>query len=103
MIAAIIITELLIVVKFDWDTITKPLPTHVTYGWILGFSFLLIFTVWKFYIFRDVKSDLPVESLESNGRLKNNVETRKYQNGATRNFNLRSRQSRIKQNQLKLE
>lgn len=98
MIAAIIITELLIVVKFDWETITKPLPTHVAYGWILGFSFLLIFTVWKFYIFRDVKSDLPIESSESNERLKNNIETRKYQNGATRGYVLRSRSKSNKSN-----
>lgn len=37
MILAIIITELLVAIKFDYETITKPIPQHIAYFWILGF------------------------------------------------------------------
>jgi phosphatidylserine synthase 2 len=37
MMIAIVITELLVTVKFDYETITKPLPKTIAYFWILGF------------------------------------------------------------------
>jgi len=37
MILAIIITEFLVAIKFEFETITKPLPQHIAYFWILGF------------------------------------------------------------------
>lgn len=96
MIIAIIITEFLIVVKFDFVTISKPLPPHVAVFWILGLITLIVWTIWKFYIYRDVKSDLPEksESLQSNGHSKSAM-LKKAQNGDNRNFNLRSR-SKVK-------
>lgn len=96
MIIAIIITEFLIVVKFDFETISKPLPPHVAYFWILGLLSLIIWTIWKFYIYRDVKSDLPEksENLQSNVQSKSTM-ARKAQNGDSRNFYLRSR-SKVK-------
>lgn len=98
--AAIIITEILIVIKFDFETISKPLPTHIAYAWILGLLFLIVFTVWKFYIYRDVKSDLPAsKKSRSNGYVKNHNESRPYQDGEMRNFNLRSRSKNAKKNQ----
>ncbi|XP_069133754.1 phosphatidylserine synthase 2-like isoform X2 [Argopecten irradians] len=60
LIAAIIITEALVSLKFDWKTLSKPLPTHVTLLWMCGFVGLVLLTVWKFYIYRDVKSDVPL-------------------------------------------
>ena len=50
--ATIILTEVLITVKFDWETITQPLPQHVSTMWIVGVALLIIWTVWHFYINR---------------------------------------------------
>ncbi|XP_013403377.1 phosphatidylserine synthase 2-like [Lingula anatina] len=50
MIAAIIITELLIVLKFDWQTVSKPIPFPVACFWILGIVGLFVYTIWKFYL-----------------------------------------------------
>jgi phosphatidylserine synthase 2 len=58
-IAAIIITEFLIVLKFDWNTVTKPLPQPIAIFWVLGLLCLVGWTVLKFYILKDVKHDIP--------------------------------------------
>ncbi|XP_052271614.1 phosphatidylserine synthase 2-like isoform X3 [Dreissena polymorpha] len=60
MIIAITVTELLIAIKFDAETLSKPLPTHIAYFWSLGFFCLVGYTIWKFYVKRDVKNDLEV-------------------------------------------
>ena len=49
---AIIVTELLICIKFGWATITKPLPRHIALWWVLGAALLLIYTVVKFYLLK---------------------------------------------------
>ncbi|XP_013777085.1 phosphatidylserine synthase 2-like [Limulus polyphemus] len=49
-ILAITLTEFLVIAKFDWETITKPLPTKITYVWILGIFGLLGWTIWKFLL-----------------------------------------------------
>lgn len=59
LIVAIVITELLIVIRFDWETISKPVPPPVSYFWIFGAIGLVLYTIWKFYIKRDVKNDVP--------------------------------------------
>ena len=64
LISAIIITELLVTIKFGWETISKPIPTLIAYFWILGFIGLVIYTIWKFYIVRDVKNDVVVDMTE---------------------------------------
>jgi len=64
LITAIIITELLITLKFDWATVTMPLPTHISLAWIVGLLSLLIWTVVKFYVFKDVKHDIPSVGIE---------------------------------------
>ncbi|GFT57127.1 phosphatidylserine synthase 2 [Nephila pilipes] len=46
---AIVITEFLVIAKFDYNTITKPLPTHIIYFWIFALCSLFIWTVWKFF------------------------------------------------------
>ncbi|KDR07745.1 phosphatidylserine synthase 2-like isoform X2 [Zootermopsis nevadensis] len=48
---AIISTEFLIVAKFDWETITKPIPSHIVLLWLVGLSSLIGWTVWRFFIF----------------------------------------------------
>lgn len=91
MIIAIIITEFLIVVKFDWKTISKPLPPHIAYFWILGLLLLIGWTIFKFYIYRDVKSDLPEKSETSNG---NPEPIQKSQNNGNRELRSRSKVSK---------
>ena len=49
---AIIVTEVLITLKFDWHTFTKPLPSHVVVGWIIGLAVLALWTIWHFYLQR---------------------------------------------------
>jgi len=49
---AIIVTELLICIKFGWATITKPLPRHIAMWWVLGATLLLTYTVVKFYLLK---------------------------------------------------
>ncbi|MEE6499376.1 hypothetical protein FKM82_003427 [Ascaphus truei] len=53
MVAAITVTEFLIVIKYDTYTITLPLPFYVTQCWILGILLVLIWTAWRFFI-RDI-------------------------------------------------
>ncbi|XP_074660680.1 phosphatidylserine synthase 2-like isoform X2 [Tubulanus polymorphus] len=53
--AAIIFTELLIIVKFDWELVTRPLPQHITIFWCVGLAVLFAWTIWKFYIKRDTR------------------------------------------------
>lgn len=64
---AIIITEVLITLKFDWNTFTKPLPRHITLFWVVGLAGLALWTVWYFYLQRllnhteqKLKADLPL-------------------------------------------
>ncbi|KAK6184097.1 hypothetical protein SNE40_006629 [Patella caerulea] len=66
LIAAIIITEFLIIAKFDWKTISKPLPRPIAAMWIVGLVGLVVYTIWKFYIKRDVKNDIPEEISNNN-------------------------------------
>ena len=49
---AIVVTELLICIKFGWSTITKPLPRHIALWWVLGAALLLVYTVVKFYLLK---------------------------------------------------
>ena len=48
----IVVTELLICIKFGWATITKPLPRHIALWWVLGAALLLVYTVVKFYLLK---------------------------------------------------
>ena len=50
--SALIITEMLVALKFDWDTITKPLPRPVAIVWIVGLTGLALWTLWHFYLQR---------------------------------------------------
>jgi multisubunit Na+/H+ antiporter MnhB subunit len=52
MLVAIIVTEVLITLKFDWETFTKPLPQHIALGWVIGLVGLALWTVWHFYLQR---------------------------------------------------
>ncbi|GFR70841.1 phosphatidylserine synthase [Elysia marginata] len=69
-IAAIIITELLISMKFDFEVMTKPIPTHMAIFWVVGLIGLVVWTMVKFYVLKDVKHDIP-EQESSKVKLKN--------------------------------
>jgi len=62
---AIIVTEVLITFKFDWQTFTKPLPGYVVVGWIIGLAALAIWTIWHFYLQR-LLTHTEVRSLAEN-------------------------------------
>lgn len=51
-VGAIIVTEILITLKFDWELMTKPLPKHIVFAWSFGLILLLMWTVWHFYLQR---------------------------------------------------
>lgn len=47
---SIVCTELLIVIKFGWDTVTIPFPRHVISMWVGFVVLLVLWTIWNFYI-----------------------------------------------------
>ncbi|KAG7278653.1 hypothetical protein CRUP_031948 [Coryphaenoides rupestris] len=53
LVAAITVTEFLIVVKYDPNTIMLPIPFFVTQCWFLGIFLILSWTLWRFFI-RDI-------------------------------------------------
>ncbi|THD22289.1 Phosphatidylserine synthase [Fasciola hepatica] len=52
MMMCIVITELLIILKFGWPVVTKPLPRHVTWFWLIALIGLALWTFWYFYVTR---------------------------------------------------
>ena len=50
--SAIALTELMIILKFEWNTVTKPLPRHISILWLTGLLALLTWTVHHFYLHR---------------------------------------------------
>ena len=69
---AIIVTEILITVKFDWNLITMPIPPHILKLWIIGFSVLLAWTIWHFYLQRLLWHTEQVSKNSPKKRPKNN-------------------------------
>lgn len=53
----IIMTELLICIKFGWATITKPLPRHIALWWVLGALILIGYTFVKVGVFYESYSE----------------------------------------------
>ena len=52
MLTIIILTELIICIKFGKETMTKPLPRHIALWWVLGAALLIIYTFVKFYLLK---------------------------------------------------
>lgn len=50
LVAAITVTELLIVVKYDPHTLTLSLPFYIAQCWTLGSVLVLTWTVWRFFL-----------------------------------------------------
>ena len=46
----IIFTELLIVLKFDWDVVTIPFPRHVAICWSIAITLFVLWIIWQFYL-----------------------------------------------------
>lgn len=53
----ILFTETLIVLKFDWETVTKPFPPNVAWCWIVFIIGLILWTIWQFSIKPLIHSD----------------------------------------------
>jgi phosphatidylserine synthase 2 len=51
-VAAILITEVLIVCKFDWETVTKPLPFPIVLLWTTIALGLVLWTLYQFWFKR---------------------------------------------------
>ena len=47
---SVIMTESMIVLKFGWNVLTIPLPTHVKYFWLTVLILYIAFCVWKFQV-----------------------------------------------------
>ncbi|CAL4090845.1 unnamed protein product, partial [Meganyctiphanes norvegica] len=47
---SIVCTELLLIIKFGWETVTIPFPRHVVILWILFIFTLILWTIWNFFI-----------------------------------------------------
>lgn len=50
MLISIIITELLIILKFDFAVVTKPLPKHIFLFWVGAIILLVLWTLWRFVL-----------------------------------------------------
>ena len=46
----IVFTEVLICLKFDWETITKPFPDDIALYWKIFLTGFVAWTLWQFYI-----------------------------------------------------
>lgn len=46
----VILTEALIVCKFDWELVSQPFPSHVIIGWSIFLTLLFIWMMWQFYL-----------------------------------------------------
>ncbi|KAL5007110.1 hypothetical protein ScPMuIL_015916 [Solemya velum] len=94
LVIAVIITEFLITIRFDWETISKPLPRHISMFWSIGLVSLLLWTLWKFYIKKDVKHDIPegdsLHTKHSPQRLQSDSRHR-FANGSFASGEVRSR------------
>ncbi|KAI8481704.1 Phosphatidylserine synthase 2 [Branchiostoma belcheri] len=55
--AAIVITELLIVMKFDLNLLLLPFPEHIWQCWVAAFVGIASWTVWRFFIRRNQKPE----------------------------------------------
>jgi len=51
-VAAIVITEVLIVCKFDWETVTKPLPFPIVLLWTSIAIGIVLWTIYQFWFKR---------------------------------------------------
>ncbi len=56
LVVIIVFTELMIVLKFDWETVTRPFPPHVSLFWLLFTICIVAWTIWHFYIKRAIYS-----------------------------------------------
>ncbi|GAB1292889.1 Phosphatidylserine synthase 2 [Apodemus speciosus] len=55
LVAAITVTELLIVVKYDPHTLTLSLPFYISQCWTLGSILVLTWTVWRFFLRKGIQ------------------------------------------------
>lgn len=52
LVLAVMVTEMLIAYKFDWETFTRPIPSRVSTMLMMGGLGLTLWTLWHFYLNR---------------------------------------------------
>lgn len=62
---SIIVTEFLVIAKFDFETITKPIPTHIKCFWIVALFVIILWTFWKFFYVPKFNSSKQLECSEA--------------------------------------
>ncbi|XP_033106106.1 phosphatidylserine synthase 2-like isoform X1 [Anneissia japonica] len=93
-ISAMILTEVLLVLKFDRELILKPFPSHIAVCWIIAFISLVAWTIYQFYIRPQfcAPEQEPVEiEYDSNDGEFSEVHTNSVGNGIKQNYHLRRR------------
>lgn len=60
---SIIITETMICIKFGWETVSLPFPTHVKVFWFVALSVYLIWSFWPLWKV-DITSEKPEDFYE---------------------------------------
>jgi phosphatidylserine synthase 2 len=60
----IITTEVLICLKFDWETVTKPFPPDIAFYWKIFGSILTLWTVWQFYVWPYINHKKHIKATE---------------------------------------
>lgn len=89
---AVVITEFLVIAKFDWETITKPLPLYVAYSWLIGIMLIVLWTVWNFFLCPKLQKSQEVLDNETE-HFTNKFEMNNENNSITNFPNLRLRKS----------
>ncbi|XP_040582315.1 phosphatidylserine synthase 2-like [Lepeophtheirus salmonis] len=60
---AVISTELLVCLKFGWDTMTKPIPKSILLWWLAGIVLIIFYTFVKFVILKPTRLPQPEKEL----------------------------------------
>ena len=59
---------MLIIFKFDWNLVTKPPPYHISILWIISITVLILWTIWHFFIYPELKVASNVKQVTSSGK-----------------------------------
>jgi phosphatidylserine synthase 2 len=71
----ILFTELMIVLKFDLELVSKPAPKHIIIIWKCIAAFIFIWTCWHFNIKKSCKSDHDINDTNKNNIITNEDES----------------------------
>ncbi len=61
---SVVLTELLICLKFGWETMTKPIPQSIALWWLFGLVMLIAYTMVKFVLLKPTQLAKPERAEE---------------------------------------